>query len=104
MASTTAQVESAIAQENGVGKAQAGKHAQQLHMFARPVMMLTSSMRIAHTTEVGAPSLRTGRVKRETKETKVDVTISIDGTGRCKAKTPIHFLNHMLEVRHNLSV
>jgi len=42
--------------------------------------------------------LRSGRVKRETKETKVDVTISIDGTGRCKAKTPIHFLNHMLDV------
>lgn len=28
----------------------------------------------------------------------MDVTISIDGTGRCKAKTPIHFLNHMLDV------
>jgi len=47
--------------------------------------------------------LRSGRVKRETKETKVDVTISIDGTGRCKAKTPIHFLNHMLDVSTHLS-
>lgn len=28
----------------------------------------------------------------------MDVTISIDGTGRCKAQTPIHFLNHMLDV------
>lgn len=52
----------------------------------------------AHTSEAAAPVLRSGRVKRETKETKVDVTISIDGTGRCKAHTPIHFLNHMLDV------
>ncbi|DBB00030.1 hypothetical protein WJX77_000713 [Trebouxia sp. C0004] len=73
-AATPAQLDSAKAQDNGVGKAQA-----------------------AHTTEAAAPVLRSGRVKRETKETKVDVTISIDGTGRCKAKTPIHFLNHMLD-------
>lgn len=52
----------------------------------------------AHTSQAAVPVLRSGRVKRETKETKVDVTISIDGTGRCKAQTPIHFLNHMLDV------
>lgn len=57
-----------------------------------------SSRCAAHTSEAAAPVLRSGRVKRETKETKVDVTISIDGTGRCKAQTPIHFLNHMLDV------
>ncbi|KAL3143083.1 hypothetical protein ABBQ38_003357 [Trebouxia sp. C0009 RCD-2024] len=73
-ASSPAQLDSARLQENGVGKAQA-----------------------AHTTEAAAPVKRSGRVKRETKETKVDVTISIDGTGRCKAQTPIHFLNHMLD-------
>lgn len=73
-ATTPAQLDSARLQENGVGKAQA-----------------------AHTSEAAAPVKRSGRVKRETKETKVDVTISIDGTGRCKAQTPIHFLNHMLD-------
>ena len=33
-----------------------------------------------------------------TKETEVDVRIALDGTGVCKAKTPIPFLNHMLDV------
>lgn len=37
-------------------------------------------------------------VKRVTKETNVQVEINLDGTGICSAKTPIPFLNHMLDV------
>lgn len=44
-----------------------------------------------------APRVRTASVQRKTIETKVDVTIGLDGTGKCKADTPVHFLNHMLD-------
>ena len=36
-----------------------------------------------------------------TKETQVSVGLDLDGTGKCTANTPVHFLNHMLEVRSN---
>lgn len=38
-----------------------------------------------------------GSVKRKTKETEVEVTIDLDGTGVCIAETPVGFLNHMLD-------
>ena len=41
---------------------------------------------------------RVGTVKRETKETKVDVSINLDGTGICQCNTGIPFLDHMLDV------
>lgn len=41
---------------------------------------------------------RVANVKRETKETKVEVSLTLDGTGVCTANTPVHFLNHMLDV------
>jgi imidazoleglycerol-phosphate dehydratase len=40
---------------------------------------------------------RIGRVVRSTKETSVELSISIDGTGKCEASTPVGFLNHMLD-------
>eukprot|EP00798_Chlamydomonas_sp_ICE-L_P004942 gene4942-34713_t len=40
---------------------------------------------------------RVGTVTRETKETSVEVTIDLDGTGICIAETPVPFLNHMLD-------
>ena len=39
---------------------------------------------------------RTASVKRTTGETDVQVTINLDGTGACIAKTGIPFLDHML--------
>jgi len=36
-------------------------------------------------------------VRRETKETKIAISLNIDGTGNYKIDTPIGFLNHMLE-------
>lgn len=37
-------------------------------------------------------------MQRKTKETAVNVTIGLDGTGQCVAETPVPFLNHMLDV------
>ncbi|HSY15025.1 MAG TPA: imidazoleglycerol-phosphate dehydratase, partial [Jatrophihabitantaceae bacterium] len=39
---------------------------------------------------------RTGRVERQTKETKVLVEIDLDGTGRSEISTGIGFYDHML--------
>ncbi len=45
----------------------------------------------------GTRASRTGTVKRETKETKIDLTINIDGTGKCHSKSQIPFLDHMMD-------
>ena len=37
-------------------------------------------------------------MRRSTKETNVEVSINLDGNGVCTANTPVHFLNHMLDV------
>ncbi len=44
-------------------------------------------------------AVRSATVKRETKETKVEVSINLDGTGVCSSNTQIPFLDHMLDVR-----
>lgn len=41
--------------------------------------------------------MRVATVKRKTKETEVEVTINLDGTGVCVAETPVGFFNHMLD-------
>ena len=38
-------------------------------------------------------------MKRETKETKVEVSINLDGTGVCSSQSQIPFLDHMMDVR-----
>jgi imidazoleglycerol-phosphate dehydratase len=40
---------------------------------------------------------RTATVTRETKETKVEVTLDLDGSGRSSAKTGIGMLDHLVE-------
>ena len=40
---------------------------------------------------------RTSKVVRETKETKVEVTLDLDGSGRASAKTGIGMLDHLVE-------
>ena len=49
-------------------------------------------------------SVRTGREHRTTKETNVDVTVGLDGSGAADIETPIPFLSHMLEqiAKHGL--
>ncbi|OGK19161.1 imidazoleglycerol-phosphate dehydratase [Candidatus Roizmanbacteria bacterium RIFCSPHIGHO2_01_FULL_39_24] len=43
-------------------------------------------------------------IERNTKETKIAISLSIDGVGRRKIDTPIGFLNHMLDLfsKHGL--
>lgn len=47
---------------------------------------------------------RTSKINRYTKETQISVDLNIDGTGIYQIKTPIPFLNHMIEqfARHGL--
>ena len=48
--------------------------------------------------------MRRGEIRRETKETVVDLAISLDGSGKSNIETGIPFLDHMLELfaRHGL--
>ena len=41
---------------------------------------------------------RSAQIERKSKETQINVNVNIDGTGESKIKTPIGFLNHMLEL------
>ena len=41
---------------------------------------------------------RKADIERKSKETQIKVSLNVDGTGKTKIKTPIGFLNHMLEL------
>ena len=41
--------------------------------------------------------MRTAKISRKTKETQISLELNVDGTGKSKIKTPVNFLNHMLE-------
>jgi len=45
-----------------------------------------------------AQKIRQAKVHRETKETKIEGTFVLDGSGITKIDSPIGFLNHMLEL------
>lgn len=47
---------------------------------------------------------RIGKVSRKTKETDIDLTINLDGTGKTQVSTGIGFFDHMLDgfARHGL--
>ena len=47
---------------------------------------------------------RSAKTSRTTKETSIDVTLDLDGTGRADVHTPLPFLSHMVEqlARHGL--
>ena len=48
--------------------------------------------------------MRKGSIKRETKETSINVEVNLDGTGQSKINTGIGFLDHMIEqiAKHSL--
>ncbi len=48
--------------------------------------------------------MRAGKISRKTKETEIDVSVGLDGTGAAKISTGIGFFDHMLEqlARHSL--
>jgi len=41
--------------------------------------------------------MRTAKVKRETRETSIELYINLDGSGTYEVKTPVGFINHMIE-------
>ncbi|MBI3601530.1 MAG: imidazoleglycerol-phosphate dehydratase [Candidatus Omnitrophica bacterium] len=41
---------------------------------------------------------RKAKIERKSKETQIKVSLNVDGKGRAKIKTPIGFLDHMLEL------
>ncbi|MCR5253030.1 MAG: imidazoleglycerol-phosphate dehydratase HisB [Treponema sp.] len=41
--------------------------------------------------------MRTAKVKRVTGETQIELTLNLDGTGKCDVKNPIGFFDHMLK-------
>jgi imidazoleglycerol-phosphate dehydratase len=47
---------------------------------------------------------RSASISRTTKETSIEVTLDLDGTGRADVRTPLPFLSHMVEqiARHGL--
>ena len=48
--------------------------------------------------------MRKGAVSRKTSETKIDVTVDLDGSGKSDVRTGVGFFDHMLEqlARHSL--
>ena len=46
----------------------------------------------------GVPSVRTGSVDRNTTETKIKLTLNLDGQGTYNVRTGIRFFDHMLEL------
>lgn len=49
-------------------------------------------------------SIRTASIRRQTTETQIDLTLTIEGTGKSRIKTGIGFFDHMLTAfsRHSL--
>lgn len=41
---------------------------------------------------------RTGRIDRETRETKISVAVNLDGSGQCHVRTGFGFADHMIEL------
>ena len=65
-----------------------------VHVVELPVVVVF----IAGPMPLTPAGTRVGRVQRKTKETDVDVSIGLDGTGMCSSATGIPFLDHMMDV------
>jgi imidazoleglycerol-phosphate dehydratase len=62
----------------------------------RPVVITEVSLPAAPPASTSERATRTGKVERQTKETKIAVEVNLDGTGQANIHTGIGFLDHML--------
>ena len=55
-------------------------------------------------TEDSAVKARSASVERNTKETQIEISLNLDGTGKLDSQTALPFLDHMLDqiARHGL--
>ncbi|GMH40130.1 hypothetical protein BSKO_08034 [Bryopsis sp. KO-2023] len=74
-----------------------GPFSRNRRQFSRRSDVLPAATSEVHIDSNNVRSGRVAQVSRETKETKVKVSLNLDGTGVCTANTPVHFLNHMLD-------
>ena len=44
--------------------------------------------------------MRTATIKRDTRETQIELTLNLDGTGKASIASGCGFLDHMLELWH----
>jgi imidazoleglycerol-phosphate dehydratase len=65
-------------------------------IFSSKIPMQTRESQVPSQSLSGLVTERIASVSRKTGETDVQVTINLDGTGRCSANTGIPFLDHML--------
>jgi imidazoleglycerol-phosphate dehydratase len=58
---------------------------------------------MAPATATDSPPHRTAQIRRETRETTIDLSLDVDGTGRAEISTGVGFLDHMLDslARHS---
>lgn len=62
--------------------------------------LASPEFRFDHWSDVASVLLADGRkstVSRKTKETEIEITLNIDGSGQSKISTGLHFFDHMLE-------
>jgi imidazoleglycerol-phosphate dehydratase len=76
----------------------AGKDAPRRFAPARPGAAEQVRPAAAGRARGSSARRRTAAVTRRTKETSIEVTLSIDGRGRYDISTGVPFLNHMLEL------
>lgn len=65
------------------------------HDLTKVIAKRTADWRAIHQYLVGLP--RVVKVNRSTKETKIDIQLDLDGTGKAKISTGLHFFDHMLD-------
>ncbi|PNW86979.1 hypothetical protein CHLRE_02g103850v5 [Chlamydomonas reinhardtii] len=84
---------------NASGRVSSSRNARRVLLVAAtaaPAQAAHAANGAPVSSYTGKPA-RVATVKRKTKETEVEVTINLDGTGVCVAETPVGFLNHMLD-------
>jgi imidazoleglycerol-phosphate dehydratase len=78
-----------------------GRHASKpLNRLCNAKLFVISPLNIT----IGPMPERTAHIKRDTKETRIDLKLNIDGTGRATISTGIPFFDHMLTLFSKHSV